>query len=62
MVHLIRASTRFVSFGDRKAVAAALKPIYQAPNEDAALGALEAFTTSDLGARHPSAVKTFQDT
>ena len=29
MVHLIRASMRFVSYGDRKAVAAALRPIYK---------------------------------
>lgn len=35
-VHLIRASIRFVSYGDRKAVAAALKSIYTAPTVDAA--------------------------
>ena len=52
---------RFVSYGDRKAVAAALKPIYQAPSEDAALEALEAFETSELGKRYPCAVKTFSD-
>ena len=61
VVHLIRASMRFVSYGDRKAVAAALKPIYQAPSEEAALEALEAFETSELGKRYPSAVKTFSD-
>jgi putative transposase len=61
VVHLIRAAMRFVSYGDRKAVAAALKPIYQAANEDAALDALETFTTSELGKRYPSAVKTFTD-
>ena len=40
VVHLIRNSMRFVNYKDRKAVAAALKPIYQAVNEDAALEAL----------------------
>ena len=35
-VHLIRASMRFVSYADRKAVAAALRPIYTAPTVDAA--------------------------
>lgn len=61
VVHLIRAAMRFVNYKDRKAVAAALKPIYQAVNEDAAIEALEAFTASELGRRYPSAVKTFQD-
>jgi putative transposase len=61
VVHLIRAAMRFVNYKDRKAVAAALKPIYQAVNEDAALEALETFTGSELGKRYPSAVKTFQD-
>lgn len=61
VVHLIRAATRFVNYQDRKAVAAALKPIYTAVNEDAALEALEAFETSPLGHRYPSAVKTFHD-
>lgn len=52
---------RFVNYKDRKAVAAALKPIYQAANEDAALEALETFAGSELGRRYPSAVKSFQD-
>ena len=33
VVHLIRASMRFISYSDRKAVAAALRPIYTAPTE-----------------------------
>ena len=61
VVHLIRAATRFVNYKDRKAVPAALKPIYQAANEDAALEALEAFEASELGKRYPSAVKSFHD-
>ena len=59
VVHLIRAANRFVSYGDRKAVSAALKPIYQASNADAALDALHAFEASPLGQRYPSAVATF---
>jgi transposase-like protein len=61
VVHLIRAAMRFVSYGDRKAVAAALKPIYQAANDQAALDALEEFEASELGRRYPSAVKAFRD-
>jgi len=36
VVHLIRASMRFVSYTERKKVAAALRPIYSAVNADAA--------------------------
>jgi len=48
-VHLIRASMRFVSYTDRKKVAAALKPVYTAPTVDAAETALLEFAGSDLG-------------
>ena len=61
VVHLIRAATRFVNYKDRKKVAAALKPIYQAANEDAALAELEAFEASELGVKYPSTVKAFRD-
>lgn len=61
VVHLIRAATRFVSYSDRKAVAAALRAVYQAPNAESAGQALEAFAASELGKRYPSAVKTFED-
>jgi transposase-like protein len=61
VVHLIRASMRFVSYGDRKAVAAALKPLYQAPHEEAALEALLAFEDSPLGRKYPHAVATWKD-
>ena len=44
VVHLIRASMRFVSYADRKAVAAMLRPIYTAANEDAALMAFSSPT------------------
>ncbi len=52
---------RFVSYTDRKAVAAALRPIYTAPDEDAALAALEAFTNSTLGKKYPSAVASWEN-
>lgn len=61
VVHLIRASMRFVNYGDRKAVAAALKPIYQAANEDGALIELEAFAQTPIGRKYPSTVKAFRD-
>lgn len=61
VVHLIRAATRFVSYSDRKAMAAALRPICQAPSEEAAWEALETFEASELGQRYPAAVRTFTD-
>ena len=61
VVHLIRAAMRFVNYKDRKAVAAALKPIYQAANEDAARSELDAFAASPLGQKYPSTVKAFRD-
>ena len=61
VVHLIRAANRFVSYKDRRAVSQSLKTIYEAANVDAALSALDAFEQSQLGARYPSAVKTFRD-
>lgn len=61
VVHLIRAAMRFVNYTDRKAVAAALKPIYTAANADGALIELEAFAGTPLGKKYPSAVKSFRD-
>lgn len=61
VVHLIRAAMRFVNYKDRKAVAAALKPIYQAANDAAALDELDTFAASPLGAKYPSTVKAFRD-
>ena len=43
VVHLIRNSLKHVTYKDRRDVARDLKPIYRAPNEDAALAALEQF-------------------
>lgn len=61
VVHLIRASMRFVNYTSRKAVAAALKPIYQASDEAAAKEALEQFAASPLGVANPNTVRVFQD-
>ncbi|MEZ5323411.1 MAG: IS256 family transposase [Microthrixaceae bacterium] len=58
-VHLIRASMRFVSYKDRKRVAAALKAIYTAPTADAAEAALLDFAESELGQRYPATVSTW---
>ena len=60
VVHLIRAALRFVSYKDRKAVAAALKEVYQAPTADAAKTALDTFAVSDLGKQNPSVTATFE--
>jgi transposase-like protein len=61
VVHLIRAAMRFVNFKARKQVAAALKPIYQAADADAAKAALAEFAASDLGQANPNTVRVFED-
>jgi putative transposase len=61
VVHLIRAAMRFVSYNDRKSVAAALKPIYQAADADTARIELEAFKASELGRKNPHTVATFDN-
>lgn len=60
-VHLIRASMRFVSYSDRKKVAAGLRPIYTAPTVEAAETALLDFATSDLGKKYPATVTTWEN-
>lgn len=59
VVHLIRASTRFVAYQDRKRVAAALRPVYTAPSEEAALEALASFA-DQWGQKYPEAVATWE--
>jgi putative transposase len=56
IVHMIRASLRYVSYSERKPIVAALRPIYAAENDAAARVALEAFAEK-WGAKHPSIVK-----
>ena len=59
IVHLIRAALRFVSWADRKMVAAALKPLYTADSEDAAMAELERMEAK-LGDKYPSVIRTFK--
>ncbi len=61
VVHLIRASMRFVAYADRNAVAAMLRPIYTAPDEDAARMAMAAFGDSTWGRKYPAAVATWEN-
>jgi putative transposase len=60
VVHLIRAAMRFVSYTDRKAVAAALRPIYTAATVEAAETELIAFGDSNWGKKYPAAYKTWE--
>jgi putative transposase len=60
VVHLIRASMRFISYGDRKAVAAALRPIYTAPTETAAATELDIFEGSNWGKKYPATVRVWR--
>ena len=54
IVHLLRHSLEFVSYKDRKAVAAALKDIYRAVDDMAGLAALEAFAAGPWGTKYPA--------
>jgi putative transposase len=60
IVHLLRTALRFVSWADRKQVAVALKPLYTAADEDAALAELEQ-VEKKLGQKYPSVVRTFRN-
>jgi putative transposase len=59
IVHLIRASLRYVNYRDRKKVASALRPIYTASNADAALVELERFD-AEWGARYAPTVNAWR--
>jgi len=54
IVHLTRASLRWVNYKDRKKVPAQLRCIYAAPSEAAARDALDAWTDSDVGRQYPA--------
>ena len=60
IVHLIRNSLRLVAWGNRKAVARSLKPVYGAVTAQQAKDALVAFD-EEWGARYPSIAKTWRD-
>lgn len=54
IVHLIRNSLDFASWKDRRALAAALKPIYTAPSVEAAELALEELERGAWGQKYPT--------
>jgi len=54
IVHLLRHSLAFVSYKDRKAVAAALKGVYRAVDAVAGAAALAAFDEGPWGRRYPA--------
>lgn len=60
IIHQIRSSTRYVSYKDVKAFTGALKPIYKAPTEEAALVALDELETA-WGAKYPAAIRSWRD-
>ena len=54
IVHLIRSSLDYASWKDRKALAAAIKPIYTAPSAEAAEAELHAFADGPWGQKFPT--------
>jgi putative transposase len=54
VVHLVRRSLAFVSYQDRKRVAAALRSVYRAETVAAGAAALETFAASPDGTRYPT--------
>ncbi|NTY39849.1 IS256 family transposase [Burkholderia diffusa] len=60
IVHLIRNSLEYASYKDRKALAAALRPIYAAASEEAARQALQNFADGPWGEKYPTIVQSWQ--
>ena len=60
IVHLIRNSLDYANWKDRKALAAAIKPLYTAPTAEAAEAALDAFEAGDWGQRFPTVVAAWR--
>jgi putative transposase len=60
IVHLIRNSLDYASWKDRKALAAAIKPIYTAPSAEAAQAELDAFEQGPWGAKFPTVVAAWR--
>jgi putative transposase len=59
IVHMVRHSLKYVSWKDYKAVTQGLKQVYQAPTEELALQALEAFTQL-WGDKYPAISKSWR--
>jgi transposase-like protein len=60
IVHLIRNSLDYASWKDRKALAAAIKPIYTAANAEAAQAELEAFEAGPWGTKFSTVVAAWR--
>lgn len=60
IIHQIRNSIKYVSYKDLKKVTAALRPIYTAPTEEAALQELENFETV-WGKQYPLIVRSWRN-
>ena len=60
IVHLLRHSLDFVSWKDRKLVAAALKDIYRAVDTEAGEAALGAFEESPWGRKYPAIAQSWR--
>ncbi|HVV75237.1 MAG TPA: IS256 family transposase [Mycobacteriales bacterium] len=61
VVHLIRASLRWVNYKDRKRVTSQLKAIYGAASEQAAREALDAWTDSEIGQLYPAIKRQWEN-
>ena len=60
IVHLIRSSLDYANWKDRKALAAALKPVYTAPSAEAAQAELDAFDSGEWGRRYPTVAASWR--
>lgn len=60
IVHLIRNSLDFANWKERKALAAAIKPIYTAPSAEAAEAELDAFEQGAWGQKFPTVVAAWR--
>lgn len=60
IVHLIRNSMDYASWKDRKALAAALRPIYTAPSAEAAAAELDGLEAGPWGQKFPTVVATWR--
>jgi putative transposase len=60
IVHLLRHSLDFVSYKDRKAVAAALKDVYRALDDKAGQAALAAFEEGPWGQKYPAIAQSWR--
>jgi len=60
IVHLIRNSLDYAGWKDRKALAAAIRPIYTAVSAEAAEAALDAFEQGTWGRKFPTVVAAWR--